>query len=155
LLSWKIKVAGTAGIAAGWQIAFEQKPVGGQPGQDQRRQGGIGAGHRGDSDAGFDGGPGQLVAGIGDGRGACVGYQRHAFAIFHALNQLRPALVRVVIMIGCQLCVDIVHGEQAAGDAAVFAGNHIGGAQDGDGALAQILGVADGGGDQIKTGVQR
>ena len=60
-----------------------------------------------------------------------------------------------MVVIGGHPGVDIVHGEQAARDPRVLNGNHVGGPEHGDGALAQILGVADRGGDQIKAGLKR
>jgi hypothetical protein len=58
-------------------------------------------------------------------------------------------------MIGRQFGFDAVHGKQAPADARVFTGNDIRLAEDGDGAEAQILGVADRGGDQVKARPKR
>ena len=97
----------------------------------------------------------QFVAGIGNKRRAGIGDQRDRLALGQAGEQLRPRLGGVVLVIGRERGRDAVMLGQLAGDAAVLAGDHVGGGERLQRAQADVAQIADRGGDQIEPGGRR
>ena len=134
----------------GRQKALEEKAVGRQAGGSERGQHRRSAGHRNDSEARLDRFAHQFVAGIGNKRRAGIGDQRDRLAFGQAGENFRAGLGRVVLVIRRERCRDAVMLGELAGDAAVLAGDDVGGGENFQSAQTDIAQVSDRRRDQIK-----
>ena len=125
------------------QKSLEEEAVGRQAGDDQRRQHGGGAGHRGDLDAALQRLGHQLEAGVGDQRRAGVGDQRQRRAGLEPRDEMRAHHMGVVLVIGDERRRDPVMGEQRLGDARVLGDDGVGRRQRRQRAEGDVLQIAD------------
>ena len=136
----------------GRQKSLEEKPVGRQRRDRERRQHRRCAGHR---DHGVAGGADlahQLEAGIGNQRRAGVGHQRDRGALRQLFQDFRSRHRGVVLVIRLELRRDRVALGQAAGDAGVLAGDEVDAGQRLQRAQRDVAEMADRGCDQIQAG---
>ena len=135
--------------------ALEEETVGRQAGGAERGQYRGSARHRNDGVTGLYRFAYQLVTGIGNQRRAGIRDQRDRLPFAQAGEQLRPRLGRVVLVVGRERRCDAVMLGELAGDAAVLAGDHVGGGQRLERAQADVAQVPDRRRHQIKARGQR
>ena len=115
----------------GRQKAGEQKLIRGQARDRQGREHGRRPWQRRDRMARVLGGAHQLVSRIGNQRRAGVRHQGERRAVGEPLQQRRPRLRGIVVVVGRERRGDAVAVEQLAGYARVFTGNEVGAGQRG------------------------
>ena len=137
------------------QKSLEEEPVGRQRAHHQRRKHGGRAGQGRHARALLACRAHELVAGVGDQRGAGIGDERDGCALGEPCQQLGPGLGGVVVVIGRERGGDGVMVDELAGDPGVLAGDHVGRGQDFQRPHGDVAQVSDRGSDQVQAGSQR
>ena len=133
------------------QKAFEQKPVGRQARDGERRQQRRGAGQRRHRVAGVLRGAHQLVARIGDERRAGIGHQRDRRAFGQPAQQMSGrACRRIVVVIGRERRRDAVAVEELSRHPRILAGDQVGARQRRERPQRDVAEIADRGRDEVQ-----
>ena len=130
--------------------ALKGEAAGGQAGDAQGRDDGAGTGYGGDGNARLGAQPDQVLAGVGDGGGACVGDQGAHLSGLHPLQELLAPGRLVVLVIADQGLFDLQEVQQPQGDPGVLRGDEVGLRQDFPAAGGDVSQIADGRRDQIQ-----
>ncbi len=135
----------------GWQEAFEAEAIRGQTGRRERGDQSAGSRNRRDPDPLGARRPHQVKARVGDQRRARIGNQGDVLPRQQPGDEAPPRIPFIVIVAGRKRRLDAEMAQQARRMTGVFGGDqgHI--AQDLEGAGGDVVQVADGRGNHIKS----